>query len=130
MDDDFSVPTNCIGDRISCPVVLNLLAKPLFFTRLSGSKAQGFLNGERKLDGAPLFTNEPLPKYFRMHCTPNDEDKRGALQLQEEYFRGRLGKNEEEKLSVVEHCHMDRQTLSSHEDASGSASTLEHLRRR
>ena len=90
---DASVPTNSNGDPITCPVVLNLLANPRFFTRLSGSTTTGFLDGERKLGG---ITNEPLPKYFRMHCTPNAEDKRGAYQLQEEYLAGRLGKNDEE----------------------------------
>jgi hypothetical protein len=71
--------------------------------RRSGSSRVGFLRpGERKncmLDGDdnpyPIET-EPLPKYFRMRCTPSDEDKRGAWQLQEEYLAGRLGKNAEE----------------------------------
>jgi hypothetical protein len=90
---DANVPTNCNGKPITCPVVLGLLAKPRFFERRSGSATTGFMDGERKLGG---ITKEPLPKYFRMHCTPNAEDKRGAYHLQTEYLEGRLGKNAEE----------------------------------
>jgi hypothetical protein len=68
--------------------------------RRSGSNRAGFLRpGERDKSYGPPFevpSSEPPPKYFRIYCTPNDDEKRGAWQLQEEYFAGRLGKDEEE----------------------------------
>jgi hypothetical protein len=91
---DASAPTKSNGDPITCPVVLSLLAKPRFATRRSGSKAQGFLDGEYKSvepEVRPIYRG-----YATSGRTPNDEDKRGAWQLQEEYLAGRLGKNEEE----------------------------------
>jgi hypothetical protein len=72
----------------------------LIASRRSGSVKEGFYRpGERgKSYGPPFFepSTEPLPNYFRVHCTPNDDDKRGAWQLQEEYLAVRLGKNAEE----------------------------------
>jgi hypothetical protein len=90
---DTSVPTNCNGDRITCPVVLNLLAKPRFFPRPSGSKARGFLDGERK-----SVEPEIRPKYLGPPSgrIPTDDEKRGAWYLQSEYLAGRLGKDEQE----------------------------------
>jgi hypothetical protein len=92
------VPTNCNGDPITCPVVLNLLAKPRFALRRSGSVTTGFLEGERKLDGAPFKVTTTCPEYLGQPSgrVPTDDEKRGAWQLQEEYLTGRLGKNEEE----------------------------------
>jgi hypothetical protein len=95
---DADVPTNCNGDPITCPVVLNLLAKPRFALRRSGSVTTGFLEGERKLDGAPFKVTTTCPEYLGQPSgrVPTDDEKRGAWQLQEEYLTGRLGKNEEE----------------------------------
>jgi hypothetical protein len=92
---DASVHTNCTGKPITCPVVLNLLANPLFAERRSGSATTGFLNGERKTGGVTPTTRPPYlgPPSARI---PTDDEKRGAWQLQEEYLAGRLGKNEEE----------------------------------
>ena len=92
---DASAHTNCTGDRITCPVVLNLLANPRFFTRPSGSKARGFIDGERRPGGVTPTTCPPYlgPPSGR---AGNADEKRGAWQLQEEYLAGRLGKNEEE----------------------------------
>jgi hypothetical protein len=95
---DANVPTNCNGDPITCPVVLSLLAKPRFAIRRSGSATTGFLDGERKLDGAPFKVTTTCPEYLGQPSgrIPTDHEKRGAWQLQEEYLEGRLGKNEEE----------------------------------
>ena len=73
-----SVPTNSNGDPITDPVVLNLLANPRFFTRPSGSKARGFLDGERK-----SVEPEIRPKYLGPPSgrIPTDDEKRGAWQL-------------------------------------------------
>jgi hypothetical protein len=88
-----SVPTNCTGDPITCPVVLNLLAKPLLAIRRSGSATTGFLDGEYKSgepEVRPMYLGPPSGR------VPNAEDKRGAWHLEDEYLAGRLGKNEEE----------------------------------
>jgi hypothetical protein len=92
---DASVHTNCTGDRITDPVVLNLLSNPRFPTRRSGSTTTGFLDGERKSGGVTPTTCPPYlgPPSGRAGTA---DEKRGAWQLQEEYLAGRLGKNEEE----------------------------------
>jgi hypothetical protein len=96
---DASVPTNCTGDPITCPVVLNLLKKPLFYERLSGGTAKRLLDGERKPGGFPFIpTTCPEYKGPPSGRAGNDDEKRGAWQLQEEYLVGRLGKNEEENI--------------------------------
>jgi hypothetical protein len=101
MDSEFIEAINTTADTsfdVTKTFGRNEIAK-----RPSGIVANGFRRpGERaecwldRNNNPPEITNEPLPKYFRMHCTPNDEDKRGAWQLQAEYLEGRLGKNEEE----------------------------------
>ncbi|MGZ5875355.1 MAG: hypothetical protein ACXWKP_24980, partial [Bradyrhizobium sp.] len=95
---DASVPIKWNGEPVKCPVVLNLLAHPRFFTRRSGIATTGFLDGERKLDGAPFKVTTTCPEYLGQPSgrVPNAEEKRGAWPLQEEYLVGRLGKNEEE----------------------------------
>ena len=90
---DASVPTNCRGEPITCPVVLNLLANPRFLERRSESETQGFLDGERptiKPETRPVYLGPPSGR------VPNDDEKRGAWHLENEYLAGRLGKNEEE----------------------------------
>ena len=91
------VRTNSIGDPITCPVVLKLLAKPVFVERPSGgSETSGFLDGERKPGGV---TPTKCPPYLGpppSARTPSDDDKRGAWHLENEYLACRLGKNEQE----------------------------------
>lgn len=92
---DANAPTNSTGDPITCPVVLNLLAKPLLAARRSGITTTGFLDGERKPGGVtptmrPLYLGPPSGR------AGTDDEKRGAWQLEQEYLAVRLGKNEEE----------------------------------
>ncbi|WP_072817777.1 hypothetical protein [Bradyrhizobium erythrophlei] len=94
MDD---APTNVTGDPITCPVVLNLLAKPLFAERRSGIATKTFLPGESKRDGVPFKASPAIPYLGPpKHREPNDRQRRGAWQLQEEYLKDRLGRNKEE----------------------------------
>jgi hypothetical protein len=103
MDDEFLDAINATADtsfdasRITCPVVLSLLAKPRFFPRRSGIATTDFLYGERPLCGFD-FMPAKCPPYLGPPSARilTDEDKRGAWQLQEEYLADRLGKNKEE----------------------------------
>jgi hypothetical protein len=90
---DVSAPTNCTDDPTTCPVVLNLLAKPRFLTRRSGSTKTGFLDGEYKSTG-----REVRPMYLGPSSgrAGTDDEKRGAYHLYAEYLAVRLGKNDEE----------------------------------
>jgi hypothetical protein len=90
---DANVPTNFNGDPITCPVVLNLLAKPRFFDRRSGSATTGFLDGEYRSGESEVRPVYPGPPSGR---APTAEEKRGAYHLQTEYLEVRLGKNAEE----------------------------------
>jgi hypothetical protein len=93
--DASAAPTNCNGDTITCPVVLNLLANPRFVVRRSGITTTGFLDGERK-PGA--VTPTKCPPYLGPPSgrSGTADEKRCAWQLEEEYLAGRLGKNAEE----------------------------------
>ena len=95
---DANAPTNSTGDPITCPVVLNLLANPRFAVRRSGSATTGFLDGERKLDGAPFKVTTTCPPYQGQPSgrKPTDDEKHGAYHLYAEYIAVRLGKNAEE----------------------------------
>jgi len=62
---------------------------------LAGERAKSMLDG----GGHPYpIDNDPPPNYSGPPSgrAPNESEKRGAWQLQQEYLEGRLGKNEEE----------------------------------
>jgi hypothetical protein len=102
-------------DATNTPLPASTVAKTfganITAERRSGSTTVGFyrglprpggkqpLAGERSKDGTPLDVKPTkCPKYLGLPSgrTPNEEEKRGAWQLQEEYLAGRLGKNKEE----------------------------------
>lgn len=90
MDNEFIEAINATADTSFDPRIAK---------RPSGSTKTAFWSGERDKRGPPFETTpHKCPPYLGKPSgrVPNDEEKRGARHLENEYLAGRLGKNEAE----------------------------------